>query len=317
MKQFLTKTIYLSLPIVLAAILMETLLRCTPSDYTHKKAYLDQHASEIETLILGSSHAFYGIDPAYFKTKAFNASHISQPLNYDFELLKKYQKSFSSLKTVVLPISYFSFFTQLETSDEAWRVKNYIIYYGMDTSDKLSDYTEVFSNRTDVNIKRLIKYYLLGRPAISCTHLGWGTSFNSKNAQDLYATGKIAAQRHSRDDIHSVKYQNIFKHNLQTINQMVEWCNERDIHLLLFTPPAYETYRQNLNQEQLNTTLEYAKQMALTSANCSYINLLEDSRFVTNDFYDADHLSKTAALSPMTFMMQTIYRRLGLKSYHS
>ena len=91
MKRFVIKTIYISLPILVVAILMEILLRNTPNDYLFKKQYLDKHSSEIETLILGSSHSFYGFNPEYFSSNTFNASHISQSLNYDFEILKKYQ----------------------------------------------------------------------------------------------------------------------------------------------------------------------------------------------------------------------------------
>ena len=84
-----SKTIYISLPILVVAILMEILLRNMPNDYLFKKKYLDEHSSEIQTLILGSSHSFYGIDPAYFNSKTFNASHVSQTLNYDLEIFQK------------------------------------------------------------------------------------------------------------------------------------------------------------------------------------------------------------------------------------
>ena len=66
MRQFILRTLMISLPIVVIAILIEILLRNVPNDYQEKKEYLDKHASEVETLILGSSHSFYGINPSYF-----------------------------------------------------------------------------------------------------------------------------------------------------------------------------------------------------------------------------------------------------------
>lgn len=180
MKQFLTKVIIISIPILFGAIIMEFLLRNTPNDYLFKKQYLDRNSSEIETLILGSSHSFYAFNPEYFSNNTFNASHISQSLNYDFEIHKKYQDQFKNLKTIILPISYFTLFGKLEAGSESWRVKNYIIYYDLNSSKSLIDYSEVLSNRINVNMKRIASYYILGNSTISCTDLGWGTNYNSK-----------------------------------------------------------------------------------------------------------------------------------------
>jgi len=86
MKKFITKTIFLLIPIIICAICMELLLRQLPNDYKYKKEYLDAHANKIETLILGSSHSFFDLDPTYFSNITFNAGEVSQTLNYDFEI---------------------------------------------------------------------------------------------------------------------------------------------------------------------------------------------------------------------------------------
>jgi len=295
MKRFVIKTIYISLPILGVAILMELLLRNTPNDYLFKKQYLDKHSSEIETLILGSSHSFYGFNPEYFSSNTFNASHISQSLNYDFEILKKYQDQFKNLKTIILPISYFTLFGKLEAGSESWRVKNYIIYYDLNSSKSLIDYSEVLSNRINVNIKRIASYYVLGNSTISCTDLGWGTSYNSKNARDLAETGKTASKRHTMEDINSDKYQQIFQENIFILESIIQWSNKNNVNVLLLTPPAFETYRQNLNQEQLKITINTTSEICSRYENCIYENLLSDINFVALDFFDADHLSEIGA----------------------
>lgn len=306
MKRFVIKTIYISLPILVVAILMEILLRNIPNDYLFKKQYLDKHSSDIETLILGSSHSFYGINPVYFSSKTFNASHISQSLNYDFEIIKKYEANFTNLKTIVLPISYFTLFGKLEAGSESWRVKNYVIYYSLNSTKSLSDYSEVLSNRINVNFKRMVLYYVLGHSTISCTKLGWGTSYNSKNARDLVESGKTAAKRHTRDDINTDKYQEIFNDNILILNSIIQWCKENNVKVLLITPPAFEAYRANLNIEQLNTTLKTTSETATKYENCIYYNLLSDSNFVATDFYDADHLSEIGAKKLSVFINKKI-----------
>jgi|AntAceMinimDraft_9_1070365.scaffolds.fasta_scaffold05802_3 hypothetical protein len=295
MKLFLTKTIYISLPILVVAIFMEILLRNTPNDYSYKKEYLDKHSAQVETLILGSSHSFYGFNPDSFCGKVFNASHISQSLNYDFKILKKYEDKFINLETIVLPISYFTLFSKLESGSESWRVKNYIIYYGLKSSRSLTDYSEILSNLSSINIRRVISYYVLGNSAISCTNLGWGTSYNSKKARNLVDTGETAAIRHTRDNINSYNNQKLFNENILILKLMIEWCRENNVKILLLTPPAFETYRKGLNIEQLNITIETTSKIASKYDNCIYLNLLSDTSFYAKDFYDADHLSEIGA----------------------
>ncbi len=89
MKRFVIKTIYISLPILVVAILMEILLRNTPNDYLFKKQYLDKHSSEIETLILGSSHSFYGFNPEYFVSIRSTPSCFHIKTAYCYESFSK------------------------------------------------------------------------------------------------------------------------------------------------------------------------------------------------------------------------------------
>lgn len=273
---------------------MEILLRNIPNDYKLKRDYLDKNSPEIETLILGSSHSFYGFNPIYFTTKTFNASHISQYLNYDFEIMKKYDTSLNQLRTIVLPISYFTLFGKLEEGSESWRVKNYMLYYGLKTSTSLTDYTEVLSIKTKVNLRRLGSYYIKSKPATSCTNLGWGNTHKSENAKDLTKTGKTAAIRHSKD-INAIKFKNILIDNKLILHSIIKWCKNRNIRVVLLTPPAFKSYRQNLNKMQLNKTIEIAKRIDLSYNNCIYLNLLNDTNFIAKDFYDADHLSEIGA----------------------
>lgn len=295
MKKFILKTILIILPFVVLAIIFEVLLRIIPNDYDFKKQYLDKHSSQIETLILGSSHSYYGINPNFFTSKTFNASHISQSLNYDFEILKKYQATFISLKTVILPISYFTLFGKLEAGSEAWRVKNYVIYYGIDKSNTFIDHSEVLSNRLNVNIKRLFSNYVLNNPSITCTNLGWGIGYDSKNAHNLIETGKTAAKRHTIDNLDSDKNLAIFNENIMLLNSIIQWCKEKNIKILILTPPAYENYRDNLAFTQLKKTIETTTNICSKYDNCKYEKLLEDKNFEAIDFYDADHLSEIGA----------------------
>jgi hypothetical protein len=268
---------------------MEFLLRQIPNDYKYKKKYLDKNSDKIEILFLGNSHSFFGINPIYCTQNCFNASYITQSLDLDLEILKKYEQNWSKLRIVVLPISYFSLCESLETSSESWRIKNYIIYYRISTSKAFKDHTEVLSNNLSVNLRRITSYYIKGKSAISCSALGWGVTYNSKNAKDLVETGKEAAKRHTIKDF---KY---FNENVSTLKSIIEFGQRYNIKIVLFTPPAYETYVANLNKEQLKKTIQTAENMSNQFDNCFYFNFLENKSFSELDFYDADHLNEIGA----------------------
>ena len=115
MKKFLFHLSKIILPILFFFLVLEIAIRKIPNDYQLKKDYLDKNAAEINTLILGSSHTFYGLNPEYFSKKTFNAAYVSQSLDLDYEILKKYDSKLKNLKTVIVPISYFSLFETLDT----------------------------------------------------------------------------------------------------------------------------------------------------------------------------------------------------------
>jgi hypothetical protein len=289
MKKFTIEILIFLLPLILPVIIMEFLLRQIPNDYIYKKEYLNNNSDKIEILVLGNSHSFYGLNPMYCSQNCFNASHITQSLDLDLEILKKYEPNWSKLKVIILPISYFSLIESLETSSESWRIKNYLIYYGIGTSKALGDHTEMLSNNLTANIIRIISYYIKGNSAISCSALGWGVSYNSKNAKDLVETGIEAAERHT------IKDYKFFDQNVSSLKSIIEFGRRHNIQIVLFTPPAYETYTNNLNKEQLNRTIETAENISRQFDNCLYINLLENESFSESDFYDSDHLNEFGA----------------------
>ncbi|MDR2474834.1 MAG: hypothetical protein LBD45_03150 [Bacteroidales bacterium] len=280
------------MPIIVAAISIEYLLRQIPNEYAYKRHYLDKNSNKIETLILGSSHSFFGINPAFMMENTFNSSNVSQSLKYDFKILTKYQNNFKNLTTIVLPIDYFSPWQDLAAGSENWRVKNYVLYYGM-KSFKLNDYSEFLSIDLQKNLTRIKDHYITGG-AISYSDLGWGTAYNSSKSLDLIKTGQTAAQRHT-NDIFSKENQETYTKNLAILNSILNFCNQHNIKLILITSPTYNTYRENLSKIQLNKMFETIYNFVDEHKDVTYLNYFADTDFTEQDFYDADHLNEIGA----------------------
>ncbi|RCW19612.1 DUF1574 family protein [Marinilabilia salmonicolor] len=81
-----------------------------------------------------------------------------------------------------------------------------------------------------------------------------------------------------------------------------------NIKVLFYTSPAYSTYRQNLDEIQLNETINAITLIANKNENCYYLNLLDDNRFKAKDFRDADHLNGNGAKK----LTKIIYKKIKL-----
>ncbi|MBB5647492.1 hypothetical protein [Pedobacter cryoconitis] len=291
MKRFIKRVIFFIFPIVLLGFSSDILLKSIPNDYAYKKRYLDKNAKNIEVLLLGNSHVYYGIDPTYIKKPAFNAAHISQSLNYDLEILKKYNSSLINLKKIVIPIDYFSLYTTLETGVEKWRTKNYSLYYDINPSNDWLNNSEILNMKLGVNVSRMKNYLLTTHTEVTCNQVGWGTNYNSKNGSNLEETGKLAVARHTV----SLKDNRCFNSNIETINSIIALAKARRVEIVFVTCPAYKSYTELLNKEQLNNTINSITKIVAKHPGTKYFNLLNDTTFKEADFFDADHLNEHGA----------------------
>ncbi len=294
MKKFLFYLVKIILPILLFFLVLEVAIRKIPNDYQLKKDYLNENAAEINTLILGSSHTFYGLNPEYFSQKTFNAAYVSQSLDLDYEILRKYDLKLKNLKTVIIPISYFSLFETLETDVEKWRIKNYVIYYDLENTYQLLDHFESLDNHIALNVKKIIKYYVLNKSYITSSYLGWGTNFNSKNKKTL--NGAFTAKKHTAKNF------NLYDENIKSLQKIVTLCRKNKVKVIFITTPTHASYYHNLNKNQLEKTTKTISKFVKNNSNCEYINMLTSDKFTNEDFYDADHLNEIGAKKLSLFL---------------
>lgn len=288
MKKFTKSFVFFMAPIFIIGIFSEKMLRRIPNDYSYKKKYLDENSKNINILFLGNSHVFLGINPLYIKGKSFNAAHVAQSLDFDLKILEKYKNRWDNLQFLIVRIDYTSLYSNLETA-EKWRLKNYSLYYDIKTNNNGIENSEVFQNRMSFNINRLYQFYVKDKSSISCTKLGWGTSYNSKFNHDLFKTGKTAAKSHR------AKNNNLFNYNIGVLKQIIQFAKSNKTRIIFVTSPVYKSYVENLDKNQLNNSINVAFKFSRIFPNVTYINFMTDKTFNKEDFFDADHLNEIGA----------------------
>lgn len=289
MSLFLRRILYLFLPFFLLFCFIEYEVRMIPNSYKLKGEYLNNNANTIETLILGSSHTYYGVNPIFFRSKTFNASNVSQSPDVDLAILKSYENQFSNLTTLVIRLSYDTLFEQLKNSPEDWRLKDYKLYTDMNFDYTNKHNFELLSIGTRRSLKVLKDYYFNDKSLLNCDSLGWGNDLNTKSKTKLNKVGLLTAEKHT------AKSWELLDDNIKIYNLLMAWCRNRNIQVILVTPPTYKSYRDNLNESQLKKMIQVGNDLNLRYSNCTYYNLIANEDFITEDFYDADHLNAIGA----------------------
>lgn len=287
-------------PVLLLLTAMELGLRRIPNDYAYKHDQLLNHGADFRVLVLGSSHGYKGIDPEAMGLPGFNAANISQDLGYDRAILEHYLPHLPALEYLVLPISYGSLGARMAAGKEAWRVKNYTLYMGLDKdADALSDHLELLNRPMADQVRMLMKHYRTGRDNRACLPSGMA-SHQRRTGLDLDSTGRKAAARHFN---HS---QEAVEQGLADLDAILDLAAQHRLQVVLVTLPAWSTYRKELDPAQLERVQATCTRLAEASPTVHYLDLLNDPRFERTDFEDADHLSVSGATKASEIIAQLI-----------
>lgn len=290
MKKFLVKTSCFVLFVLLLFVFLEYSARRVPNDYSVKNSLLSENCRSLKTLVIGNSQAYFGINPAYFSDKAFNAAHVSEPLNIDTFILNKYLPQMDSLQNIIVSISSFTPFQYWRPGGkgEAWRIKHYHLYYGYPTE------TFDFSNNIELynlnypNDVRWVKA-CLGKSLTYTDSLGFGHNYlpyHKTEWEDCSHAVRIHESGFHLDNPNILENKNL-------LCSIAEKNKNRRIYLVLF--PVWHTYSDLINKDQICWVRDFCKQIESLNSNVVFVDLFNDSRFEAEDFADAYHLSEAGA----------------------
>lgn len=306
MKKFLLKT---SLFLALASIAMigaELWVRQVPNDYSYKHQQLLRQAEHTEILILGSSHSLFGLNPEHFTKNAFNFALTSQSLSYDRYLFERYAPELPKLNAIILPIGFFSLGYSLEDGIEAWRKQRYVHYLGywkeLDTREwlELKNYSTIYHNDAKVLFEQTKRYRKRGTSPLTVNRLGWSELFADQTPAGLKKSGTEAAARHAAIPERSQPRLDLLV--------MLETAKKQNIKVLLFIPPAWESYRNAVDKERMQQTRQFLDRLA-RQEHVEFIDLFADDRFAEEDFYDGDHLNHRGARKLSTIVSSILNQK--------
>ena len=295
MQRFAKYTIILAALVITLFAIGEWYVESIPNPARDKHQWMTAHHDKVTTLILGNSHAFYGIRPDMLSDSAYSLAMVSQTLRYDYYLLRHYPMP--RLRQVVLTLSYFTLWEDFEQMpDHDFEITRYHIY--MDCDIHRSPIYHLECMHREAFVERLKSLYTPQR--LSWDSYGWGSNYTVDRKTSPWDNGEARAFANTYTDSTIVTY------NAGILRQMANYCRQHNIRLTLVTTPVSKTFRKYESPRQVEVNRRTLSHLLHDYPDIQRIDLEGDARFGADDFYDADHLSDVGASRLTNIIRQTI-----------
>lgn len=253
----------------------------------------------ISTLILGSSHTYYGLQPEEFDDCTFNLANISQTPEYDLALLEHYLPMMPNVKRVIVPVSYFTYRDPLlEKGDEWMLAVRYKIHMDLPMHSDFSIYNLEISDFDAYKGK--LKNLIVKGKANRCDSLGFGLGFDLSSRDPRWKDfGRQRAEKHTLST--PGRYAEV----RETQDSLIALAQRHGLEIIFITTPASQVYNEALDSAQLAEMNKGIEEL-VRNYGVAYYDFLSDSRFSDSDFYDPDHLSDVGATKFTKLLSDTI-----------
>lgn len=285
--------------------------------YYLKNALAKAKELNTDTIITGLSYGLFGIDDSILN-KEVNLSYLSQDLYYSLKGIYDVYQENKYIKNVVLCCGYYYFFMDMSKSQNPlWLQRVSEIYdplfHDIHNCFLLPPKRENILYKSRIfDIQHILDVYSFGeyqkhyfnenRRRKYFANKEWVDK--TKEWIQLNESEKVDAGK-NRTIMHNKlwKRQNTLVENSIYFKELVRFCNEKNINLLVVVAPATKYYRENLYEKHRECFYE-----VLNSVEDGVIHLLDlfdDDNYKDEDFVDQDHLNKIGARK-MTLKIQDI-----------
>ncbi len=308
MKLFFKKILVFVFPLFLLVVGMGFYLRNMNSLYKEKLSGIIEHANEIEILILGNSHASYGVNPNYFTDYAFNIAHPGQSIYFDKELTLQNLESLKRLKYVFISLDYHSLYFSSQRGE-----RNIWSYYGHGIKHPSEDY-----NKADIS-PFLLGYY----PRVSFSFLRkdllakWKfrnhaqyLDFNTEVGvikTDVLVKGFVSFSGTNTSDFKNNYYQERMNGHdylinnsteeemvLNELDELITKLHSKGITAIFFSTPTFKDYNKILEPDIITHNNLVIEELCKIY-NMEFWDYSVKNDFIKEEFFNPDHLNKKGA----------------------
>lgn len=301
MKRFYVAILLFVFPILVLMGGTEWYVRSLPNIYKDKYDWMEHHAEEVETLVLGNSFTAHGVKPASLPGISYNLAIEGRTYAYDHFLFFHWIGKCANLKLVILPVSYDGFYrTSVGGIGEKMQELYDRIY--MDSPFHVYDMSYNIESLYYKPLQKKIRDYLCGE-SINWDDDGWVALPLSRKTPNWNADyiNRASARKSTYRT-----YGNAAD-NFQYVSEIAHYCLNHSIQMVLVSTPYTKEYNQYLDERQISYTRHLVDKLQ-NQFGAKYYDYREDVRFHDDDFFDQSHMSEVGAEKLTKILMEDIHK---------
>lgn len=280
-------------------------------DFYHLKYSLTKALKpNIESLVVGSSYALFGIEDSILNTPSVNLSLASQDIYYGTLIGQYVINKNKNIKNVFVGSGYYYFYNDLSLTQggEVMRISDvyYPIFGEVHNCTELPQSQKIILYEDEIfDVEKIVdsfsrtfyeerngSYFIDGRNRFELRMFLRGAWYQKwieleDNLQEEAAFER--ANSHNK----AIKYVDSYKENIEILNSFVEFCNERKVNVYMLAFPSTKFYSKYLLQEYKESYLSAIKSI---KGELNFIDFNDIDIFENKDFVDMDHLDKSGAI---------------------
>jgi len=311
--KFSLKLVLLLIPVMALLGTIEYRLYKMPNNYSQKRQHLERRLNDIGVLVVGSSNAFFGINPSLFSLPGFNIAYRGQAVYYDDQILKRYLDRMPKLKVAIITVVYLTFGTQQYDVDPP-RAFLYEHYWGIRPAPRVGRGLDL---AYQIDPKRISSIAMYGEATPRYVGNGYQETVDPDpeitgwfNAGTEPSKAKANVGREGAMAHNSMVQVANFDVNASLIQDMIGRFKQHGVRVILVQLPLNSIYTDYIDRDKWNQMENVLTRLADRN-HIRYLDYTFDKRFTLNEFTDLpDHMNAVGAQKFTTLLSAEVDKEL-------
>ena len=245
----------------------------------------------IEVANLGTSHAQYAFVYDEIDQVGFNFAMPAQRLYYDDKIFEKYINNFKEGSTLIIPVSYISFYLGYDNENfDEFNKMYYSILPAKDIKNlTLSNYLK-YKALPILTAESNIKYAFIKDTTIYKPKVTYNDYTIPE--EEMVLESIDTAGRHLEFIKEGEKDKEEF---VAILDNIIKRCLENNIRPVLATTPFTKYYNEHFSDEFYSEFKDTIYDLLEKYQGVEYLDYSHDPRFIPEYFFDSSHLNITGA----------------------
>lgn len=260
----------------------------------------------IEVVILGNSHANYGVDPSAFKSFTYNLANVSQSIYFDKRITLSLLPELKKLKYVFISVDYHNLYFSSQGVRDNWS------YYGNGIKYKNTNYflanlsPSLFGYTWKVSFsllkKRIGNKLRYGQKAVDFD-VEEGVNVTIPIKRGFVSLEKTNEHEFTKEyyRTRNIYFNDIIKSSnekeeiLKDLDDFVQILLAHHVTPIIFTSPTFIEYNKFLDTSVLDGNAKDIFKLC-SKYKIEYWDFMNSNVFSKDDFNNVDHLNSKGAL---------------------